>query len=88
MALPGIGRKTAAIILLFGFGRPQMPVDTHVHRVATRLGMLPPRTPLPKAHDLLEDVLEPDESTRSMSRRSATAAIPAAPRDRSAASAP
>jgi endonuclease III len=60
-ALPGIGRKTAAIILLFGFGRPQMPVDTHVHRVATRLGMLPPRTPLPKSHDLLEEVLEPQE---------------------------
>ena len=60
-SLPGIGRKTAAIILLFGFGRPQMPVDTHVHRVATRLGMLPPRTPLPRAHDLLEEVLEPDE---------------------------
>ena len=60
-SLPGIGRKTAAIILLFGFGRPQMPVDTHVHRVATRLGMLPPRTPLVRAHDLLEEVLEPDE---------------------------
>ncbi|MEA2650387.1 MAG: endonuclease, partial [Chloroflexota bacterium] len=43
-SLPGIGRKTAAIILLFNFGRPQLPVDTHVHRVATRLGMLPPRT--------------------------------------------
>ena len=60
-SLTGIGRKTAAIILLFGFGRPQMPVDTHVHRVTTRLGMLPPRTPLPKAHDLLEEALEPDE---------------------------
>ena len=61
ISLPGIGRKTAAIILLFGFGRPQMPVDTHVHRVTTRLGMLPPRTPLARAHDLLEEVLEPDE---------------------------
>jgi endonuclease III len=60
-SLPGIGRKTAAIILLFNFGRPQLPVDTHVHRVATRLGMLPPRTPLEPAHDLLEQVLEPDE---------------------------
>lgn len=60
-ALPGIGRKTAAIILLFNFGRPQLPVDTHVQRVATRLGMLPPRTPLERAHDLLEEVLEPDE---------------------------
>ncbi|HET6380661.1 MAG TPA: endonuclease III [candidate division Zixibacteria bacterium] len=60
-ALPGIGRKTAAIILLFTFGRPVLPVDTHVHRVATRLGMLPPRCPLERAHDLLEEVLEPDE---------------------------
>lgn len=61
MALPGIGRKTASIILLFNFGRPVMPVDTHVHRVATRLGMLPPRTPLDRAHDLLEEVLRPEE---------------------------
>jgi endonuclease-3 len=60
-ALPGIGRKTAAIVLLFNFGRPQLPVDTHVHRVASRLGMLPPRTPLVRAHDLLEDVLRPGE---------------------------
>jgi endonuclease III len=61
VSLPGIGRKTAAIILLFNYGRPALPVDTHVHRVATRLGMLPPRTPLERAHDLLEEVLEPDE---------------------------
>ncbi len=61
MALPGIGRKTAAIVLLFNFGRPALPVDTHVHRVATRLGMLPPRTPLERAHDLLETALLPDE---------------------------
>jgi len=60
-SLPGIGRKTAAIILPFNFGRPQLPVDTHVHRVASRLGMLPPRTPLERAHDLLEGVLEPAE---------------------------
>ena len=61
MSLPGIGRKTASIVLLFNFGRPVMPVDTHVHRVTTRLGMLPPRTPLDRAHDLLEEVLEPEE---------------------------
>jgi endonuclease III len=60
-SLPGIGRKTASIILLFGFGRAAMPVDTHVHRVATRLGMLPARTPLDRAHDLLEGVLAPEE---------------------------
>jgi endonuclease-3 len=61
VSLTGIGRKTASIILLFGFGRPAVPVDTHVHRVATRLGMLPPRTPLDRAHDLLEEVLQPEE---------------------------
>ena len=61
ISLPGIGRKTAAIILLFNFGRPQLPVDTHVHRVASRLGMLPARTPLVRAHDLLEEALEPGE---------------------------
>jgi endonuclease-3 len=60
-ALPGIGRKTAAIVLLFCFGRPALPVDTHVYRVATRLGMLPARTPLLRAHDLLEEVLGDDE---------------------------
>ena len=61
VSLTGIGRKTASIILLFGFGRPAVPVDTHVHRVATRLGMLPPRTPLDRAHDLLEEVLQSEE---------------------------
>ena len=40
---------------------PRMPVDTHVHRVTTRLGMLPPRTPLPRDHDLLEEVLQSAE---------------------------
>lgn len=60
-SLPGIGRKTAAIILLFTFGRAAMPVDTHVHRVAWRLGMFPRNTPLERAHDLLEEVLAPEE---------------------------
>ncbi|MEO8251760.1 MAG: endonuclease III [Chloroflexota bacterium] len=59
--LPGIGPKTAAIVLLFGFGRPALPVDTHVFRVATRLGLLPPRTDVVRAHSLLEASLEPDE---------------------------
>lgn len=59
--LPGIGRKTASIVLLFCFGRPTMPVDTHIHRVALRLGLIPPKTDLTRAHDLLEGVLEPSE---------------------------
>jgi endonuclease-3 len=59
--LPGIGRKTAAIVLLFGFGRPALPVDTHVHRVALRLGLIPPRTDVSRAHDLLEGALQADD---------------------------
>lgn len=59
--LPGIGPKTAAIVLLFAFGRPALPVDTHVFRVASRLGLLPPRTDVVRAHDILEESLQPDE---------------------------
>jgi endonuclease-3 len=59
--LPGIGRKTAALVLLFGFGRPALPVDTHVHRVALRLGLIPPKTDLERAHQLLEAALKPEE---------------------------
>jgi endonuclease-3 len=52
-ALPGVGRKTAACVLLFSFGRPDPPVDTHVYRVGTRLGLWGERTPLLAAHDEL-----------------------------------
>jgi endonuclease-3 len=61
VGLPGIGRKTASIVLLFAFGRPALPIDTHVYRVASRLGLLPPRTDLTKAHDLLEEVVPDDQ---------------------------
>jgi endonuclease-3 len=61
VGLPGIGRKTASIVLLFCFDRPTMPVDTHIHRVALRLGLIPPKTDVVKAHGLLEEVLRPDE---------------------------
>ena len=49
-ALPGVGPKTAAIVLLFALGRPALPVDTHVERVAKRLGLVPPRMPADRAH--------------------------------------
>lgn len=52
-ALPGVGRKTAACVLLFAFGRADIPVDTHVHRVGTRLGLFRPGAPLEEAHDEL-----------------------------------
>jgi endonuclease III len=51
--LPGVGRKTAACVLLFSFGRPDVPVDTHVYRVGTRLGLFRPRASFDEAHDEL-----------------------------------
>jgi endonuclease-3 len=50
-ALPGVGRKTAAVVLLFSFGRPDVPVDTHVYRVGTRLGLFRPNASFDEAHD-------------------------------------
>ena len=52
--IPGVGPKTAAIVLLFALGMPAFPVDTHVHRVTRRLGLIPDKTSREKAHDLLE----------------------------------
>ncbi len=51
--LPGVGRKTAACVLLFAFGMRDVPVDTHVSRVATRLGLLRPGAPFEELHDEL-----------------------------------
>ena len=53
--IPGIGPKTAAIILCFHFGKPVMPVDTHVHRISQRLGLVPEGVSRTKSHDLLEE---------------------------------
>ena len=59
--LPGVGPKTAACVLLFSLGRPALPVDTHVHRVAIRLGLIGPRVAAVPAHDMLEAQLPPDK---------------------------
>lgn len=53
MTIKGVGRKTAAIVLLFAFGRPTFPVDTHVHRLTRRLGLIPDNLSADKAHDRL-----------------------------------
>jgi len=50
-ALPGVGRKTAACVLLFAYGMRDVPVDTHVSRVGTRLGLLRPGAPFEELHD-------------------------------------
>jgi endonuclease-3 len=60
-SLPGVGPKTAACVLLFSLGRPALPVDTHVYRVARRLGLVPAKASAEKAHELLEARLEPEE---------------------------
>ncbi len=60
-ALPGVGPKTAACVLLFALGRPALPVDTHVDRVSRRLGLVPPKASVERAHTILEALLEPDE---------------------------
>ena len=43
--LPGVGRKTANCVLVYAFGEPAIPVDTHVHRISNRLGLVETRTP-------------------------------------------
>jgi len=60
-SLPGVGPKTAACVLMFALGRPALPVDTHVQRVAQRLGLVPASTGAAAAHDLLEAMLAPEE---------------------------
>jgi endonuclease-3 len=60
-SLPGVGPKTAACVLMFALGRPALPVDTHVHRVAQRLGLVPTKAGAAEAHDILEAILEPEE---------------------------
>jgi len=57
---PGIGPKTAAVTLCFAFDRPVMPVDTHVHRLAKRLRLIPENSSRERAHDILEREV-PDE---------------------------
>lgn len=54
LGLDGIGPKTAACVLMFALGKPALPVDTHVHRVSLRLGLIGPRVSAEKAHALLE----------------------------------
>jgi endonuclease-3 len=58
-SLPGVGPKTAACVLAFSLGRPALPVDTHVLRVARRLGFLDERTDAARAHEVMERLVPP-----------------------------
>ncbi len=60
LSLEGVGPKTAAIVLLFSLGRPAFPVDTHVHRISRRLGLIGERVSAAQAHPLLEALAPPE----------------------------
>jgi len=59
--LPGIGPKSAGIVLSFSLGMPAMAIDTHIYRVSQRLGVIGPKVSVDKAHEILEDKVEPEE---------------------------
>ena len=59
--IPGIGKKTASVVLMFSFGMPLMPVDRHVHRVSQRIGLIPAQVEADQAHDLYLAMLRPDQ---------------------------
>lgn len=58
--LPGVARKTAACVLLFSFGRPDIPVDTHVGRVGSRLGLFRPKASFEEMHDTILAITPPE----------------------------
>lgn len=60
--LPGVGRKTAACVLLFSYDRPELPVDTHVYRVTSRLGLIRSKTSFEEAHEVLRELAEPQDA--------------------------
>ncbi|MSQ09680.1 MAG: endonuclease III [Dehalococcoidia bacterium] len=62
--LNGIGPKTARCVLVFSLGIPAIPVDTHVHRVALRLGLLPPKMAADPAHPVIERMVPLEDRYR------------------------
>ena len=61
VSLPGVGRKTAACVLLFAYGLPDVPVDTHVSRVGTRLALLREGAPFEELHDQMLALTPPGQ---------------------------
>jgi len=61
VGLPGVGRKTAACVLLFAYGKHDVPVDTHVSRVGMRLHLLRPGAPFEELHDEMLALTRPGE---------------------------
>jgi len=61
LSLPGVGPKTTAVVLLFAFGLPFMPVDTHVYRISRRLGMVAKEANIEMAERILEEMVPPEK---------------------------
>lgn len=61
MHLPGVGHKTASCVLLFSLGKPSLPVDTHIFRLAKRLGLIDSSVSIEKAHSLLQQQVPPSK---------------------------
>jgi len=61
ISLPGVGPKTADIILLFCAKKPVLPVDTHVNRVSKRLGLVPPKAGYERIREDLQALYSPEE---------------------------
>jgi endonuclease-3 len=61
MRLPGVGHKTASCVLLFSLGKPSLPVDTHIFRVAKRLGLIDSKVSIEKAPNLLQEQIPPSK---------------------------
>src|SRR5579872_1295436 len=59
-SISGVGPKTAACVLMFNLDRPVMPVDTHVHRVSRRLGLIGPKVSADQAHELFAEIVPPE----------------------------
>lgn len=64
LSLPGVGPKTASIVLCFALGRHAIPVDTHVYRVSWRLGLIPEGLGEVKAHNVLLNLVPKDDAFR------------------------
>jgi endonuclease-3 len=62
-SLPGVGRKTASCVLVYGFRKPALPVDTHVHRISNRLGIIQTNSPEESERELMR--LIPEEHLMS-----------------------
>lgn len=60
--LPGVGRKTAACVMIFALGRPEIPVDTHVYRVGGRLGLFAANASFERAHDEMLAIIDPEDA--------------------------